>query len=1817
MNLYDSTFNENNAIFAGAIYNRDAMNITGCTFCNNSATTGGVLYIFNGTSTIHCCRFTNNTATQGKVLYNDSGTTYATENWWGTNSQNIIENDLIYNIEGTVDYEPWISINLLPEPLWPILCGSTLLTADFVYGNTNNSACSMFEGTTVIFNSTSGLVTPTSSIVVNNTATTTITGITNKDPFNIYLTIDANSPTQVTLCQTATPAGVYVSSEYGNDGNLGTYTEPVRTIQRGINIAQADPCAPTVYLEAGSTFTGVNNINLTITTTIELNIYNNGAKPIIDMQGNGRFCSVDAGITATISNLQIIHGHANNSGGAFENNGTLNLNSCLLSSNQADDYGGAIINNNTLICNNCAFGANSSTSGAGAIQNNGILQTTGCTFSNNSTIENGGAIYNDGTAIIHCCRFIANIGTCTAIYNTGTINATNNWWGTNYPDRATLFNNTLTENAYTPYIVFSFSPRPFWPQSGCNYPISVDFTKNSSGQTHSCTVMNNSPIIFSSDIEVSPTLAYITNGYATTTLLDVPVTNPFEVCATTGTDLTFTGYTYCQTATPHTITTIYVSSSEGNDSNLGNSEANPVKTIGQGLANLSCRTTTTVHLYLKTGDTFTGTNNKDLTITNSNLCLTHYGTGAAPIIDMQNSGRFCTIAADTTMTMSNVVIINGYVQESSSGGAIYNNGTLTIIACIFNNNIATSNGGALYSEKLLNAYYCSFTDNNALCGGAIEIIGSAHIDNCIFNANYTQTKGGAIHVYSTGNTLCVNTCIFNENSSEKGGAIGNYGSLYASGCTFNNNRSTDQAGGAIYNNRYANGIINCCRFINNNANNSYTIYNYRGTIDATNNWWGTNHPDTIESNLFYNEGTLTYDPWIIVQLLPDPLAVNITSPTPVIADFTYNNSGQHCECANFFSGSVKFNTSYGAFRPEDSWMIDGQATSTLSGIITADPFPICIYTDTDLSATYELCETASPFSDVCCVFISDKHGDDNNEGTEIAPIKTIAHGLAIVTHCNTGTIYLENGSTFTGINNKDLTITVSSLLLTTYNGSYGSTPPIINMENDGRFCTIVADSIITMSNLEIRNGKLTGTHFPSDCGGAILNYGMLTIFSCTFSGNAVDLLAGGILNYYGTLHTIDSVFSNNTAHNCGAIFNTNILNTSNCIFSNNSADNMGGALGNNGTLNANSCTFNNNSAYNAGALFNNNALNSLGCTFINNNAYNGGAIYALASTNTISCCRFADNIATTSGNAIYNNDSSINAARNWWGTNTPNAATLFAGAVNYSPWITFSLSINPSLLKPGLSAICTLTSSPDCIPDGVPVLFSTTDGTITPTSTVTINGQCSSIITASLDGLPFDISSVVAPQDEHFTLNLTVTPYTKTAGLSFVKLINGSYVSTDWPGIIVPEGTTLDISYLVTNTGLSTLSQINVIDDQGYIISQPYTNLEPNQSMTCTATTTAPGLAILHKNIGTVTGKALDDSIVSANATAYATSIPVGQYRFNWDCKCTDTGTQRTLIGSYNNTDLTNNSIACWTFDTNPTITCIQGTPLELGDRIIINSAVNNDEHGINIAILTHEQTGTTSIILATVINNNMVLMSQTTLPAMAFKVQWLLSPFNNQPYLVTDEQDNIRLYSVDLNLYTLTPIASAPNKANGLPSTFLYWLNQGTALYIIQGYNETDIATYKVALDSPAIEGGIVSHMHETFSDINACSTYYRFLVLGGTSTLGKSFLARYLINNFGHLIRPILSTSIADATTINYCERCCCSDDNHLLVGTDNGLYSLNPNDFTISASITSMPNNNWVNVCWCCCAQPQYCTATNSDHKTYVFQEAGTNLNKLYNL
>lgn len=303
--------------------------------------------------------------------------------------------------------------------------------------------------------------------------------------------------------------------------------------------------------------------------------------------------------------------------------------------------------------------------------------------------------------------------------------------------------------------------------------------------------------------------------------------------------------------------TIYVNGNTGNDGWDGTSPTHtggsvgPKKTIKSAISASQNGGTISI-----AAGTYKGDDNRHLNINNKTLTIIGNGTAGAgnTTIDPEQNDLIFFIGggSNSNVTIQNLTFTGGEAHgtvdgdDGDDGGAIYNEGKLTIDNCLFIDNHAKDgtdanpfsqhaghggDGGAIYNKGTLIVTNSNFKNNHAGrggdasdihdgdyggSGGAIYSAGTLNIQNCTFQDNYAGDggdnsgdpgswggnggNGGAIYVYSS--TVNITDSYFNGNyagNGHGGKAAGNGGAIYNNGnlTILNSNISTNLAGNGV------------------------------------------------------------------------------------------------------------------------------------------------------------------------------------------------------------------------------------------------------------------------------------------------------------------------------------------------------------------------------------------------------------------------------------------------------------------------------------------------------------------------------------------------------------------------------------------------------------------------------------------------------------------------------------------------------------------------------------------------------------------------------------------------------------------------------------------------------------------------------------------------------------------------------------------------------------------------------------------------------------------------------------------------------------
>ncbi|MGA2677562.1 MAG: hypothetical protein ABSE83_11785 [Methanobacterium sp.] len=151
-------------------------------------------------------------------------------------------------------------------------------------------------------------------------------------------------------------------------------------------------------------------------------------------------------------------------------------------------------------------------------------------------------------------------------------------------------------------------------------------------------------------------------------------------------------------------------------------------------------------------------------------------------------------------------------------------------------------------------------------------------------------------------------------------------------------------------------INNYCGILTNNStdiiqfnritNNTYGLINEIGTVNATDNWWGSNNdPSTIQNDIDNINGTVNSNPWLILSVNASP--TNSGGNTSVTADLTHNSDGVDILSQGFIPDGtpVNFTTNYGTIINQ-AYTLEGQATTILN-LNTTQPENVTVSASVD------------------------------------------------------------------------------------------------------------------------------------------------------------------------------------------------------------------------------------------------------------------------------------------------------------------------------------------------------------------------------------------------------------------------------------------------------------------------------------------------------------------------------------------------------------------------------------------------------------------------------------------------------------------------------------------------------------------------------------------------------------------------------------------------------------------------------------------------------------------------------------------------------
>ena len=302
----------------------------------------------------------------------------------------------------------------------------------------------------------------------------------------------------------------------------------------------------------------------------------------------------------------------------------------------------------------------------------------------------------------------------------------------------------------------------------------------------------------------------------------------------------------------------------------------------------------------------------DITISKSIIISanTSYGHDAADtIISGSNTGRIFRVTSGVTFAIENLTLQDGVAD---GGGALYVDGfsptTIFVNSSVIHSVNSASNGGAIYtnsdSATLLSISSSTFTDCS--CGdnggaiyargaGRTTIITSSVFSNC--NSDGATNGGGA--VYAELGTLTITDSTFSGCTGYMGGAILDMADSAITSSTFSGNSAS--YGGAIFaQDNPAN--LRFCRFNGNTASAAGQVidaWNGGTSVDATDNWWGTNDDPAGLVNA-HNGAAIVTNPWLVLNISATPSSMTTAQTSVIRANLTRNSAGIDTAGGGFF-----------------------------------------------------------------------------------------------------------------------------------------------------------------------------------------------------------------------------------------------------------------------------------------------------------------------------------------------------------------------------------------------------------------------------------------------------------------------------------------------------------------------------------------------------------------------------------------------------------------------------------------------------------------------------------------------------------------------------------------------------------------------------------------------------------------------------------------------------------------------------------------------------------------------------------------------------
>ncbi|MEQ1748962.1 MAG: S8 family serine peptidase, partial [Prosthecobacter sp.] len=390
-----------------------SVTIERCTFTGNIGDGGGAIYNENGPMTLRHCTLASNTTSSAGANTGDGGAIFNNNSAMSLIHCTVAGNTAPTGASGTGGIMGYL--------------GTVTLTNCIVAGNTISNGTVAgdvrYHSSTLVINGTNIIPASTNAGALTNNGTILTTA-------PLLAPLGSNGgPTQTMPPlpgSPATDAASTVSTSYmtdqrgapllGSGRDIGAVELGKTTVNTTADETDGIGSGGVSLREALTDTTPFGSELITFTSTLDGTTLSLGStitvtKPFSSVDARslsagltindgsatsyGLF-SLSSGSTLAFQSLTLANGGGigfGGNGGAIDNNGgTLTLTQCTLSGNSVGSVGGAISNSGTLTLTQCTLSGNSASIGGGAIATGGPVTLTQCTLSGNSTSSSGGAI---------------------------------------------------------------------------------------------------------------------------------------------------------------------------------------------------------------------------------------------------------------------------------------------------------------------------------------------------------------------------------------------------------------------------------------------------------------------------------------------------------------------------------------------------------------------------------------------------------------------------------------------------------------------------------------------------------------------------------------------------------------------------------------------------------------------------------------------------------------------------------------------------------------------------------------------------------------------------------------------------------------------------------------------------------------------------------------------------------------------------------------------------------------------------------------------------------------------------------------------------------------------------------------------------------------------------------------------------------------------------------------------------------------------------------------------------------------------------------